>query len=207
MMLATIGIIDFALRKFDLEGDKNSKDLDTRIRCDPQDFVRYVKDHFTDNSQLKEGYAPFCKHLFVPNKFPVIPGAIKLTDQIKHVLHSGYQARTSDELPVLSRWVTRQDVLSLGTAAAPAKFIDVILYSHDQVVKEMIAMKQDPSSLEKADWFIISLKFQDEETETPMMPITCMRNALISEGGSGVEIDRKEYLKSVAFWEEHVEVQ
>lgn len=203
---ARLGITDFALRRFDLEGDPTSETLDTRIRSDAQSFLLYVREHFRDNAQLRDGYAPFCKHLFIPNKYPVIPGIIELNDEVKKAIESGYQARTSEELPVLSRWVPKDKVLSLG-CAAPAKFIDVILYSYEQVVKEMEAMKQDTSTLDQVDWFIISLKFQDGDSETPMMPITAMRNALISEGGSGVEIDRAQYMRSVEFWEKHIEVQ
>lgn len=39
-------------------------------------------------------------------------------------------------------------------------------------------------------WGIVSIKAQDEPYETPMAPITMMRNALGKEyGGSGVPID------------------
>ena len=44
---------------------------------------------------------------------------------------------------------------------------------------------------------------QLEPFETPMQPITVMRNALISEGGSGVPINRDAYAKSVAYWSQH----
>jgi Protein of unknown function (DUF3228) len=42
--------------------------------------------------------------------------------------------------------------------------------------------------------------------ETPMQPITVMRNALISEGGSGVAIDRAAYDRSVEYWSKHAPV-
>ena len=46
--------------------------------------------------------------------------------------------------------------------------------------------------------------WQDEDHETPMQPITIMRNSLgREEGGSGVPIDRKAYEESVAYWDEH----
>ena len=48
---------------------------------------------------------------------------------------------------------------------------------------------------------------QDEPFETPMQPITAMRNALgREEGGSGVPLNRAEYLKSVAYWQEKAPV-
>jgi len=40
--------------------------------------------------------------------------------------------------------------------------------------------------------------------EEPMPPVTMMRNALgVSEGGSGVPLDREAYRRSVEFWENH----
>lgn len=39
-----------------------------------------------------------------------------------------------------------------------------------------------------------------------MQPITVMRNALISEGGSGVAIDRTAYGKSVDYWSKHAPI-
>jgi hypothetical protein len=42
--------------------------------------------------------------------------------------------------------------------------------------------------------------------ETPMQPITMMRNAILSEGGSGVAIDRAAYAQSVAYWSEHAPI-
>jgi hypothetical protein len=40
--------------------------------------------------------------------------------------------------------------------------------------------------------------------ETPLAPITIMRNALgVAEGGSGVSLDRDAYRRSVEFWNAH----
>ena len=77
-----------------------------------------------------------------------------------------------------------------------AAWLDVILYSREQLVKEYDAMPEKnggggSSSLPDAPWGIISIKAQNEPFETPMEPITAMRNALgREEGGSGVPIDR-----------------
>jgi hypothetical protein len=50
-------------------------------------------------------------------------------------------------------------------------------------------------------WFLlVSLEGQLEEYETPMTPITIMRNALgKAEGGSGVPLDVEAYRKSVLY--------
>lgn len=48
---------------------------------------------------------------------------------------------------------------------------------------------------------------QDEPFETPMQPITMLRNALgREEGGSGVPLDKQKYADSVAYWEEHATI-
>ena len=48
---------------------------------------------------------------------------------------------------------------------------------------------------------------QNESFETPMQPITMMRNALgTAEGGSGVPLDRAAYTASVAYWEKHATI-
>ncbi len=58
------------------------------------------------------------------------------------------------------------------------------------------------------DWGIISVKGQLEEFETPMSPITMLRNALgKEEGGSGVPLDRKKYLASVDYWSQHASLR
>jgi hypothetical protein len=44
--------------------------------------------------------------------------------------------------------------------------------------------------------------------EPPLPPITMMRNALgVSEGGSGVALDREKYKASVEFWSKNVAVK
>ena len=66
--------------------------------------------------------------------------------------------------------------------------------------------KQDRPQLPDAPWGIISVKGQLENFECPMTPITIMRNTMISEGGSGVPIDREAYKKSVEYHKNHAPV-
>jgi hypothetical protein len=78
--------------------------------------------------------------------------------------------------------------------------LDVILYSREQILKELEAMpgKGNPDDIPDVPWGIISIKAQDEDFETPMQPITMMRNALgREEGGSGVPLDKVKYDASV----------
>ena len=61
----------------------------------------------------------------------------------------------------------------------PAKYLDLILYSKEQVQKENEAMgNKDPNAHLDYDFGIVSIKPSDVPYETPMDPITIMRNAL-----------------------------
>ena len=65
-------------------------------------------------------------------------------------------------------------------------------------------MNQDSNKDLDYEWGIISIKAQDDDKEIPMEPITAMRNALgKEEGGSGIPLNREEYMKSVNFWKDH----
>lgn len=90
-----------------------------------------------------------------------------------------------------------------------AKMLDIILYSREQIIKELEALpgKGKVEDIPDVPWGIISIKAQDEDYETPMQPITMLRNALgREEGGSGVPLDRAKYDASVAYWTERVPV-
>ncbi|KAL6753432.1 flagellar associated protein [Haematococcus lacustris] len=197
----TFFLDNFALRQFDdpLYGG-------TKVKADKVDFVRAVHDHFKQSgSTLTDGYAPFCKHIFVPNFVGAKLGALRITDANRHLLRSGYTRRRPEELPVLSRWFRAADV-----EVPEAKFLDIILYSREQLLKEYAAMptaKGEAQELPDVPWGIISVKAQDEAHETPMQPITMMRNALgREEGGSGVALDKQAYNKAAAWWEDHATI-
>jgi len=60
---------------------------------------------------------------------------------------------------------------------------------------------EDPNKNIAYDYGIISVKPSDVPYETPMDPITIMRNALgKEEGGSGVKLEREKYMESVKYW-------
>jgi Protein of unknown function (DUF3228) len=106
---------------------------------------------------------------------------------------------------MLCRWVPSDKI-----TVPEAKFLDVILYSREQILKELAAMpgKGDPTDIPDVPWGIISFKAQDESHETPMQPMTMMRNALgADEGGSGVPLDKAKYSEAVEYWKAHVPVQ
>jgi len=94
---------------------------------------------------------------------------------------------------VLTRFFPRDLVSSVKNPLPVGKYLDLILYSRDQINKENAAMDNDSNS--DAPWGIVSIKSQDVDYELPMQPITSMRNALGEEhGGSGVPIDRNAYM-------------
>ena len=104
-------------------------------------FINYDKDAFTakvnqyyldtkDNGGLRGGYAPFCKHLFIPNFTDATSGTIEITPENERFIISQYEARRENELPVLVRYFDKAALEeTLGTASKQAQFLDIILYS------------------------------------------------------------------------------
>ena len=132
---------------------------------------------------------------------PVVPLNLAITPENEALLRTGYSSRTEKELAVLSRWFPKESI-----AAPPAKYLDLILYSREQIRIENAAMGEDSGS--DAPWGIVSVKAQDVDSELPMQPITMMRNALgADEGGSGVALDAAKYRESVAYWAGHAPIQ
>lgn len=50
----------FAYRQFD-------SDTGLRINMDKKEFMEKLNEIYLKNPDLKDGYAPFCKHIFVKN--------------------------------------------------------------------------------------------------------------------------------------------
>jgi hypothetical protein len=99
---------------------------------DSADFMaRLEAAHQAGVAPLVDGYAPFCKHIFLQNFTQAKCGALAVTQSNRHLLRSGYSSRTPSELPVLQRWFSSSDV-----EAPQAAMLDVILYSREQLVKE-----------------------------------------------------------------------
>ncbi|ETO13679.1 hypothetical protein RFI_23690 [Reticulomyxa filosa] len=181
-------------------------------------FIDYDRAKFTDKINeyysveklpLHDGYAPFCKHLFVPNFVgeSLKDTMLAITDENKHLLKSEYVSRRKEELPVLTRWFDSKDLQKHNIKIPVAKVVDIILYSREQVCKENASMGIKDAVCE-GDYAIISAKPQSKNGEIPMEPITMMRNVLpLEEGGSGVKLDREKYLQSVEFWQGHARVQ
>jgi hypothetical protein len=205
VMSATTGskkglVIDpFCFRQF-AENDASSQYGGTIFKTTMAEFEEIVNARF-DESLLKEGYAPFCKHLFIVNDFTDAEvNVLPITPENEGLLRTKYDARNDLELPVLARFFPKEAV---ADNLPVAKYIDLILYSRDQINNENAAQKQAKDK-EDAPWGIVSIKAQGVDYELPMNPITAMRNALgEEEGGSGIPIDRKAYQEAVDYWKDH----
>ena len=123
-----------------------------------------------------------------------------ITDANRGLLQSGYRRRRDGERAVLERWFENLE-------APIANFLDVILYSHDQLVAEARDYP-DEQPVPDCDWGIVSIIGVLEPSEPPMPPITQMRNALgRGEGGSGVPLDPDAYDRAADFWDRHAAVR
>lgn len=197
----TFWLDTFALRQWD-----DQEYQGTRIAYDKADFVSRVQAAHDAGAPLVDGYAPFCKHVFLPNFTGATVGSLAITPGNRHLLRSGYTKRRPEELAVLTRWFPAEEV-----TAPEAQFLDVILYSREQLLKEYEALPYKDGAqdqLPDVPWGIISVKAQEEDYETPMQPITMMRNALgREEGGSGVTLGRAQYEAAATYWEAHATIQ
>jgi hypothetical protein len=176
----TIVLTEFALGRLFRERRRN-----TIQDVTPEAFERHLNE--VPPLRVIDGYAPFCKLHVHRNWTSTRCLAVPITDANRHLLRSDYEARTPDELPVLVRWFE-------GLVPPVAEYLVVILYDRAQLAKEGTAID--------ADWGVVGCMYTAEPEETPMAPITMLRNALgVEEGGSGAPLDRDAYRRSVDFWE------
>ena len=191
-----IALTNFARRNWESESSS------TRIEgLSQEELVAQCNQAVTAGTELVPGYAPFCTHLFLQNASPTRCAFAAITEQNRHLLQSGYRARREGELAVLERWFE-------GLDAPIAGYLDVILYSHAQLVKEAASFPEEEPDVPECDWGIVSIIGTLTPTEPPMPPITQLRNALgTAEGGSGAAIDATKYAAAVVFWDHHAAVK
>jgi len=181
-MSNSIEITDFGAKSFD------PRKSGTKITDHSREQVEYGLTS-KEPVAIREGYAPFCKLFFFENWTNATLGCVAVTEDNDYMLKTGYEERQDGELPVLSRWF--EDII-----APQAKILCVVCYDKEQLAKE--------GQVISSDWGAVAFLGQRDSEEQPMIPITMMRNALgIEEGGSGYELDRDAYLKSVEFWQNH----
>lgn len=190
--LMRIAMTDFALRNWEPRASG------TRIvGIAPEQLVARCN---AATGPLVDGYAPFCKHLFLENDTATRCGFAPITEANRPLLRSGYAKRREGEMAVLERWF--EDI-----EAPVARWLDVILYSRNQLLAEASDYREQ-QAVPDCDWGIVSIIGTLRPEEPPMPPITQWRNALgRAEGGSGMPIDRAKYDAAVAFWDAHASVK
>jgi hypothetical protein len=216
-----IKITDFALRHFDpkfggtkiLDFTPDQFEVNINNNDIYESLSLNIKNHcnvkITDSIRVKNGYAPFCKLLAIQNFTDARIGSLPITLENYQYLRSGYSARRENELPVFSRW------LELPLGKPKAEWLVLVLYSKEQIDKEAEEEAEENMDLDlsgasefDADWGVVAILGQSHPNEEPMKPETMLRNALgIEEGGSGVPLDREQYLKSVDFWSNNATVK
>lgn len=193
-----IGMTRFALRHWDPAFAGTKIDGMT-----PDELVRYVYLALGAGATMQDGYAPFCRHLFLMNSTATLAGVARITPENQHLLHSGYEARREGELPVLVRWFDRADV-----TPPRATVLDVILYSREQLEREEAEKSKAERDVPDAEWGIVSINAEVQFDEAPMPPATMVRNALgLTEGGSCVPLDREAYMRAVEYWTRYAVVR
>ena len=124
----------FVIRQFD-----DTEYTGTRFDYNKAEFEAKVNEYYkSGNCPLVDGYAPFCKHIFVPNFVgdSIRVPYLEITPENEDKLRSGYDARREEELAVLVRWFPADS----APEPAVAEYLDVILYSREQIRKEAAAL-------------------------------------------------------------------
>lgn len=203
-------VTEFAERHFDpkFNGTKilnyTKEEFEKELEClshldEHDELIGEYKGTELGDIIVHEGYAPFCKLIAIPNFTDAKVGSMPITLENYPYIRSGYLARRDFELPVFSRW------LELPLGKPKAKWLILVLYSYDQLVKEATETQKE---VPDCDYGIVAILGQSHPNEEPMKPETMLRNALgIEEGGSGVPLDREQYLKSVDFWSKNITVK
>jgi len=185
---------------------KNNFYFDYHLKNLLEEINYYYDESFSIESMIEEnnsefllqnGYADFCKLLFIPNNTEAKPFYIKREPFVYPYIRTEYNSRTKDELPVLIEYA------KVPWKLEKSKYLMVILYEKKQLEKE-----KGQEIDKNFEYGVVGIRSVNDMVEPPLPPITIMRNALgIECGGSGVKIDEKEYLKSVNFWTKNISVK
>ncbi|KJP89210.1 hypothetical protein AK88_01088 [Plasmodium fragile] len=198
MEFCQVDLDEFCYKQF----DKTKKSC-SFIPYDKNEFIEKVNELIRQKKiKVVPGYAGFCKHIFIENFTEATVETIEINNKNRDLIKTDYISRRDNELPVLIRWISKKDVKDI----IKAKYLDLILYSREQIEKENKETKTVPNKKSNCLYSIICIKPQNVDYELPMTPITMLRNTLISEGGSGINLNRDKYLESVKYWRHHVSI-
>ena len=79
------------------------------IDYDMEKFTSKINELYIDNVfTLKDGFAPYWKHIFITNFTSATSGTLEITESNRHLLRSKYEARNENELAVLTRWFPKE---------------------------------------------------------------------------------------------------
>ncbi len=91
----------------------------------------------------------------------------------------------------------------VGGEKLPAASVEIILYSHDLLVKEGEEVSAG------SDWEVISINAwattKDGEA-APQSPVSMARNFLDMEGGTKRDYSAKEFAEAIIFWSQHAKI-
>ncbi|SBT70257.1 conserved protein, unknown function [Plasmodium malariae] len=198
MDFCEVDLDEFCYKQFD-----QSKKQCSFIPYDKKEFIDKVNELINKKKiKVVPGYAGFCKHIFIENFTDATIETVEINNKNRDLIKTDYISRRDNELPVLIRWISKKDVKDI----IKAKYLDLILYSREQIEKENKETKTVPNKKSNCLYSIICIKPQNEDYELPMTPITMLRNTLITEGGSGINLNRDKYLESVKYWRHHVSI-
>ncbi len=202
LKIKNIGITNFAKRHFS-EKTTVTKILNVSI----EDFLKHLQDYDLDNFsnifvQIRKGDFEFSRLLTIPNLTDARLNILKLDASNIQYLRSDYVTRTESELPVLTRWLDLPPPIQLPTA----KFLTIVFYSNEQLMKENEHMIYE--EIIDYKWGIVSIMAHDHEGVSPMPPITMFRNSLgLDQGGNGEPLNLEKYKQSVEFWKHYALVK
>jgi len=124
----SIWLDPFAYRQFDdaeYSGTKITgvtKEAFMKHVCGYYEERLALEKEFPDRPVLVDGYAPFCKHIFIPNFSDcILQGEMEITNDNVSLMRSSYEARNDDELPILTRYFPKEAV-----EVPRAKYLDLI---------------------------------------------------------------------------------
>ena len=188
--MIAVGITKFARK----HSDKDF--VGTRLTEKQLDEIRFLAEtKMNMNTDVKPGYAPFCKEVHIRD-YPVMCPVAKITPlNIQH-LKSDYVLRNAGELPHLARFFKKGSV-----EPTLAHHVTVIVYSREQLMAE-------GDDFTGSDYDIVTVLAQPCDGTMPMNPYTMVRNHMGKEfGGSGVNLDLEKYYQAVEFWKEHAMIE
>lgn len=150
----------------------------------------------------------FCFYMIMQNFTDATVGSLEITKENEQYLKSEYTKRRKKELPYLRRYLDLPEDYPIPTA----KYLNLILYTREQILKEM--KDYDKSSKDPFDikeeyeattcYGIVGIQGLSKPEVEPMTPYTMVRNALGTKwGGNGDEINWEKMAYAADYWQNH----